>query len=147
MPVDEKDYVEINSMALKLRDELQGRGFPTFIDPQYVSDWEGMNIKPVLSCGEDLEFEGECILDPNRVRKLLAMDTTCNVEIKPMSMSFKCNSPFRVPVRKHRKKRIAKKWAKKYGYRYEFRDVHFEELAFIHTDDEIDVLGKEFVVR
>ena len=75
-------------MTLKLKDELQGMGFPTFIDPEYVSDWETMNIKPVLSCGEDMEWEGTCRLDPEKIRKLLEKDPECNIEIKPMSISF-----------------------------------------------------------
>ena len=149
MPVDKDEFVIPRLSTLQPIEGQLGRGFPTFIDPEYVSDWETMNIKPVLSHDADMEWEGTCRLDPEKIRKLLDKldeDPRYNVDIKPMSMRFTCNSPAMVPVRKHRKKRIAKKWAKKYGYKYEFRKVRLDEVS-LELDNDLDILGKEFVVR
>lgn len=93
-------------------------------------------------------FEGECILNPNAMRKLLgldlatyAIDAVCNIGCNTYSLQFLCNNTMMVPVRKHRKKRIAKKWAKKYGYKYVLVPKRLESVSLVN-DNEIDILGR-----
>lgn len=138
MPVDKDEFIIPRLSTLQPIEEQLGRGFPTFIDPEYVSDWEGMNIKPILSNTEAMEFECGCIANPNRMRELLGMPSLGTA----YSMSFTCNSPVLVPVRKHRKKRIAKKWAKRYGYKYVLVPKRLDSVSLVN-DNEIDILGRK----
>lgn len=160
MPVDKDELIIPRLSTLQPIEEQLGRGFPTFIDPEYVSDWDAMNIKPVLSADAEATFEGECIVNAKKMWKLIDRLYGNQLFQEPdwshmpdplwtdkMAMSFTCNSPAMVPVRKHRKKRIAKKWAKKYGYRYEFREIRLRDVAIVRDNDGFDILGKEFVVR
>ena len=147
MPTEKRDLenFEINGDTYEFAGDLQGGRFPAFIDPEYVSDWEAMRIKPILSNTEAMEFDCECILNPNATRRLLgldlAIDALCDIGCNTYSLQFLCNSPMMVPVRKHRKKRIAKKWAKRYGYKYVLVPKQVEGVSLVN-DNEIDILGR-----
>lgn len=119
----------------------------TYDDIVNFSNEIKMPYEPVFKISKDIDvtFEGECTINQELMKQLIAIPVgqpSKGVLSNGMSMSFSTPGPVLVPVRKHRKKRIAKKWAKKYGYRYEFRDVHFEEVSLVNNDDEIDVLGR-----
>lgn len=57
---------------------------------------------------------------------------------RDVTLEFK--EPYRVQVRRHKKRRINKKWAKKYGYKTYFRKQKLIAAEF-HKTDEPNVLG------
>lgn len=99
-----------------------------------------------LSADAEATFEGECILNPNAMRKLMGLDAGSNFGAAINNRwHFTCKTPFAVPARPHRKKRIAKKWLKKYGYKYLLEPITLETASLRNKDDMIDIFG--MVVR
>lgn len=134
MPVGEREIYLI-SADLELREELMGAGLPTFID------MDNLYSTPLAHISPDAEMSFECeIADPNLMRKLIGL-VDIPTEHLIDRVSFTCEMPFRVQVRKHRKKRINKKWAKKYGYKTMVRPLELKDVYRNRYIGELDIAG------
>jgi hypothetical protein len=141
-PPEKRDFghLVIDGSTLQPIEELQGRGFPTFIDA------DNLYAVPTLSADAEATFECETYINPNLMRKLCgfdqAIDALCNIGCNTYSLQFSYDSQMMVPVRKHRKKRIAKKWAKRYGYKFVLVSKQLENVSLVQDNGEIDILGR-----
>ena len=92
-----------------------------------------------ISASEEVTFE--CEVDSALLEKLTGRNPV------PMSRSFtvKTSAPYKVQIRRHRKKRINKKWAKRYGYKTMLRVVELSDATMVPVgldDLEFDIIGK-----
>lgn len=100
-----------------------------------------------ISANAKASFECECnITNSDLMRTLLGIDRGVNPQLALYnSICFKCETPFMVQARKHRKKRINKKWAKKYGYKYVVKPMEITDVELANRDGEIDILGRGYL--
>jgi hypothetical protein len=139
MPVGEDKFIIPRLSTLQPIEEQLGRSFPAFINPEYVSDLEGMNIKPVLSANAEMAFK--CDVNAPLFKQMCGIDLALG-DARVGKMTLRLESPYLVQARKHRKKRINKKWAKRYGFKYMFKVVDLEDVKIENHDGEIDILGR-----
>lgn len=78
-----------------------------------------------ISASEEVTFE--CEVNSALLEKLTGLNPV------PMSRSFtvKASAPYKVQIRRHRKKRINKKWAKRYGYKTMLRVVELSDATIV----------------
>lgn len=101
---------------------------------------------PNLALSKDASMSFECDVNAPLFEQLFGVDLALGGD-RVSNMTLRFEYPYLVQVRKHRKKRINKKWAKRYGFKYMFKVVDLEDVEIENHDGEIDILGKEFVVR
>lgn len=138
MPVDKDKFVIPRLSTLQPIEEQLGRGLSTFPDLDYVSDWECMNIKPVLSHNAEMSFK--CDVNAPLFEQLFGVDLALGGD-RVSKATLRFEYPYLVQVRKHRKKRINKKWAKRYGFKYKFKPVEIVDCEIENRDGEINILG------
>ena len=104
--------------------------FEEGVIPDYVK-----SINCPLSASEELTFE--CDVDP----RLFGVRTGVDLSRFPDNTSgftLEFQSPYRVQIRRHRKKRINKKWAKRYGHKTMFKSVRFKECSLVSKGDDME---------
>lgn len=142
MPPEKRNGLYIGDLDLTLSDRL---GNLEIIDEAVLED--GPYISPIVgSLCKDAEMTLKRDINVPLFEQMCGIEPFIrNVRVNNMTLSFE--SPYLVQARKHRKKRINKKWAKRYGFKYMFKVVQMEDVEIENHDDEIDILGKEFVVK
>lgn len=104
---------------------------------------------PNLSLSKDVSMSFECELNVPLFEQMVNAHLIPDmIFAKGDKATLVFSSPYSVQRRKHRKKRINKKWAKRYGFKTVFKNVRVNDVTYDFSENgELDILGKEFVVR
>lgn len=100
--------------------------------PEYVKSFTA----PMSS---EAEMSFECEINGPLFAKLTGVDLAGGRDVTAATVIFQ--KPYKVQVKRHRKKRINKKWAKKYGYVTRFKQYHMEDVYFEQNEDHLEIVG------
>ena len=144
MPVDENENsLFIGDFEYTLSDRLANLEIIDGALPEFLTPI------PNLALSKDTSMSFECELNVPLFERMANAHLIPDMICAPANgATLVFSTPYSVQRRKHHKKRINKKWAKRYGFKTVYKNVRLEDVTYnLRGNGEIDILGKEFVVK
>lgn len=98
--------------------------------PDYVNELR-------LCSPASAEMTFECEINSSLFDMLSGNNSIPNTD----SFTVELKTPYKVQIRRHKKKRINKKWAKRYGYITKFKSVKITDVTFKHGNKDFEIIG------